>query len=162
MTTGPGRFADREAAGRRLGRRLGGYAEAESLLVVGVPTGGVEVANAVAETLGAGLAAVAPGAQPPSAAGGRPVILVDEGLEGTLGMRAAVDAVRSAEPLQLVVAVPVADPGAASELRRDVDRVVCLLEPEPFISVGQWYDDFRPVSVQRVSELLDHRRPDAA
>jgi predicted phosphoribosyltransferase len=33
-------------------------------------------------------------------------------------------------------------------------RLVCLTEPEPFLSVGQWYEDFRQVTDREVQDLL--------
>jgi len=49
------RLSDRTDAGRRLASRLEGYAGAEDLVVLGLPRGGVPVADAVAEQLGAPL-----------------------------------------------------------------------------------------------------------
>jgi predicted phosphoribosyltransferase len=37
---------------------------------------------------------------------------------------------------------------------REVDEVVCLLQPQPFVAVGAWYEDFSPVSEETVRELL--------
>jgi putative phosphoribosyl transferase len=62
----------------------------------------------------------------------RCVILVDDGLATGATMRAAVDAVRQGSPARLVVAVPVAPPDTVDMLRRKVDEMVCLAEPEPF------------------------------
>jgi putative phosphoribosyl transferase len=48
-------FADRDEAGRSLAAMLGHYTGAEDLLVLGLPRGGVPVAAAVADSLGAAL-----------------------------------------------------------------------------------------------------------
>jgi putative phosphoribosyl transferase len=95
------------------------------------------------------------GSRPAAAVQGRPVILVDDGLATGSTMQVAVAAVRTLSPSELVVAVPVAPPDTVTDLRRAVDRVICLLQPEPFVSVGQWYDDFEPVPDELVRELLD-------
>jgi putative phosphoribosyl transferase len=54
------------------------------------------------------------------------VILVDEGMAGAGIMHAAVAAVGSRGPAEVVVAVPVAHPDASADLCRHADRVVCL------------------------------------
>ena len=74
----------------------------------------------------------------------RCVILVDDGLATGATMRAAVDAVRQDGPVRLVVAVPVAPPDTVDMLRRQVDDMVCLAEPEPFMAIGMWYVGFFP------------------
>jgi putative phosphoribosyl transferase len=82
------------------------------------------------------------------------VILVDDGLATGSTMRAAARAARLLGPARLVVAVPVAPAETCSGLAEEVDEVVCLLTPEPFYGVSQWYEDFSPTSDQQVGELL--------
>jgi predicted phosphoribosyltransferase len=85
---------------------------------------------------------------------GRTVILVDDGLATGSTMRSAVAALRREQAAHLVVAVPVAAPDTAETLRQDVDDLVCLMTPEPFIAVGRWYRDFRQTTDEEVRELL--------
>jgi predicted phosphoribosyltransferase len=40
--------------------------------------------------------------------------------------------------------------------------VVCVLEPEEFQAIGQWYDDFSQLSDQDVVRLLEHSVTDLA
>ncbi len=84
---------------------------------------------------------------------GRCVIVVDDGLATGATMRAAVQAVRSAAPSRLVVAVPVA-PADAVDLAGDADEVVCPLQPAHFSAVGRWYTDFTQTSDNEVRTLL--------
>ncbi len=86
---------------------------------------------------------------------GRCVILVDDGLATGATMRAAVEAVKRQRPACVVVAVPVAPPETVHELESLVDEVVCPLQPESFMAIGQWYRDFRQVSDAEVLALLD-------
>lgn len=85
---------------------------------------------------------------------GRVVIAVDDGMATGASMAAAITALRSHQPARIIVAVPVAARQACEELRADVDELVCLIEPESFIAVGQWYEDFRHIRDQDVHEIL--------
>jgi putative phosphoribosyl transferase len=86
---------------------------------------------------------------------GRTVILVDDGLATGATMRAAVAAVRQRNPEEIVVAVPVAPEGTVSQLREEADDVVCLLTPEMFFGIGQFYDDFSQTTDDVVEGLLE-------
>ena len=57
------------------------------------------------------------GDRPPLDAGGRVVIVVDDGLATGSSMRAATIAIRRLQPASIVVAVPVAAPETCSELK---------------------------------------------
>ena len=92
--------------------------------------------------------------RPPLDVEGRTVILVDDGLATGASMHVAVAALRQKKPAHIVVAVPVASQETCSEFDGEVDQVVCALTPEPFWSVGQWYEDFSQVSDDEVRDLL--------
>ena len=85
---------------------------------------------------------------------GRTVILVDDGLATGSTMRSAVAALRRQQAECLVVAVPVAAPSTAEAIRAEVDELVCLRTPEPFLAVGHWYKDFRQTTDEQVRDLL--------
>ena len=92
--------------------------------------------------------------RPPVDVKGRTVILVDDGLATGATMRAAVAALRQQHPARLVVAVPTAAPETCDELRAETDDVLCAITPEPFYSVGLWYEDFSQTTDDEVRELL--------
>jgi predicted phosphoribosyltransferase len=92
--------------------------------------------------------------RPPPDVRGRTVILVDDGLATGSTMRAAAAALKVQGPERLIVAVPVAPPETCEALAREVDDVVCALSPEPFLSVGTWYQDFTQTSDGEVRDLL--------
>lgn len=206
------RFTDRREAGRVLAVRLGELPAMHDAIVLGLPRGGLPVAEEVAHALHAPLDLInvrklgVPGheelAMGAIAAGGvrvvdeqalamlgvdraqveqvaqdegfelkrrerlyhagrgapalrgRTVIIVDDGLATGATMRAAVTAVRAESPAQVVVAVPVAPADAVARLWRLADEVVVLSVPDPFFSVGAWYDDFTQVSDDEVREIL--------
>jgi putative phosphoribosyl transferase len=95
------------------------------------------------------------GGRPPLDVNGLTVILVDDGIATGSSMRAAIRALRLMKPARIVIAVPVAPASTCSQLRVEVDELVCLEMPEPFYGVGQFYDDFTQVSDEKVKELLD-------
>lgn len=82
-------------------------------------------------------------------------ILVDDGIATGATMRAAVSALRAAEPGRIVVAVPVAPPDACARLEQEADELVCLARVEPLGAVGSWYRDFPQVTDGEVRELLE-------
>jgi putative phosphoribosyl transferase len=69
-------------------------------------------------------------------------------------MRAAVLALRRRNPSRLIVAVPVAAASTCEEFKDEVDEIVCATTPEPFLAVGQWYEEFSQTSDDEVRELL--------
>ncbi len=99
------------------------------------------------------------GGRPPPEVRGRTVILVDDGLATGATMRAAVMALRQLQPARIVVAVPTASSETCSELKAEVDKVICAMTPEPFLAVGHWYEDFSQTTDEEVRDLLA-RRPD--
>jgi putative phosphoribosyl transferase len=92
--------------------------------------------------------------RPPLVVCGRTVILVDDGLATGATMEAAIKALRALEPARIVVAVPVAAQDTAQRIRSMADELICLLLPERFMAVGQWYRDFGQTSDDEVLALL--------
>jgi putative phosphoribosyl transferase len=86
---------------------------------------------------------------------GRTVILVDDGLATGSSMRAAVAALRQKNPRRIVVAVPVAAAATCREFETEVDEIVCYQTPEPFYSVGLWYEDFSQTTDEEIRQLLE-------
>ncbi len=86
---------------------------------------------------------------------GKAVIVVDDGIATGLTAKAALRSIRKADPDSLVLAVPVASMEAAAQLKKDVDELVCLLVPEVFSAVGQFYEDFSQTTDEEVTAALD-------
>jgi putative phosphoribosyl transferase len=95
------------------------------------------------------------GGQPSPDVAGRTVILVDDGLATGSTMRAAVAALRQMKPRRIVVAVPLAAVQTYEEFRAEVDEIVCFSTPEPFFSVGFWYEDFSQTTDEEIRDLLE-------
>jgi putative phosphoribosyl transferase len=82
------------------------------------------------------------------------VIVVDDGIATGTTARAALKALRRRQPARLVLAVPVGPRDTLAALRKEVDDLVCLAEPEPFHAIGLHYDDFHQVSDAEVLTAL--------
>jgi putative phosphoribosyl transferase len=93
---------------------------------------------------------------------GKTVILVDDGLATGSTIRAAALALRQQMPESIVVAVPVAAAEACDEYQIGVDEIICVATPEPFLGVGQWYDDFAQTTDEEVHDLLERARTQQA
>ena len=94
------------------------------------------------------------GGRPLPQVAGRCVIVVDDGLATGATARAALRSLRAAGAAYLVLAVPVAAPAAAEEMRAEADRVIILATPRRFRSVGQWYTSFGQLTDADVLALL--------
>ncbi|HEX3019826.1 MAG TPA: phosphoribosyltransferase [Chitinispirillaceae bacterium] len=84
----------------------------------------------------------------------RPVIVVDDGLATGATMKVALRAVRRNKPSMLIAAVPVGAVSTCMELKEEADEVICLLTPEPFYAVGNWFENFEQTTDLQVSQLL--------
>jgi len=94
------------------------------------------------------------GDRPPLLLSERSVIVVDDGVATGSTIRAAIAALRKSGSAQIIVAVPVGPPETCRELRQEADEVICLLEPENFCAVGEFYQDFSQITDDEVRYLL--------
>ena len=92
--------------------------------------------------------------RPQSRISDRSVIVTDDGIATGSTMIAALKTVKSRKPRELIVAVPVASRDRLEEVRRWCDDAVCLLIPEDFQAVGQFYENFSQVEDEQVVEIL--------
>jgi len=105
------------------------------------------------------------GNRPPLSVAGKTVILVDDSIATGACILAAVAAVRRQGATRVVVAIPVAPATACSAVRMEADEVISVAEPEKFLAVSQWYEDFSQTSDDEVCALLgssDSSAPHAA
>jgi putative phosphoribosyl transferase len=85
---------------------------------------------------------------------GRTVLMVDDGIATGGTAAVAAQALKSRGAAKVVLAVPVAPPGAEERLAGDFDEIVCLEHPPDFFGIGQFYADFRQVGDDEVIQLL--------
>jgi predicted phosphoribosyltransferase len=80
--------------------------------------------------------------------------VVDDGIATGATAAAACQVARAHGAREVVLAVPVALPGALPHLRTVADSVVCLQQPGDRHAVGQCYRDFGEVGDAEVADLL--------
>ncbi|WP_164103744.1 phosphoribosyltransferase [Candidatus Laterigemmans baculatus] len=85
---------------------------------------------------------------------GRTAIVTDDGVATGATMIAALQAVAMQHPAELIAAIPVATPERLAAVRRWCDETRCLLTPQFFYAVGQFYQNFDQVTDEEVVELL--------
>jgi len=86
---------------------------------------------------------------------GKIVILIDDGVATGATIRAAIASIRKRKPALIVLAIPVGLIDTIEELRKDADRVICLMTPEPFFAIGQFYENFEQTSDEEVIQILN-------
>ncbi|HEX7128265.1 MAG TPA: phosphoribosyltransferase family protein [Thermodesulfobacteriota bacterium] len=89
---------------------------------------------------------------------GRTAIVVDDGIATGSSVRAALRSLRRSRPARLVLAVPVAPADTVGALRDEVDDLVCLATPSPFLAVGYHYEDFTQPDDETVISILARAR----
>ena len=97
--------------------------------------------------------------QPAVDPAGRDVIIVDDGAATGATVQAAVEVLKKTAAATVTAALGVAPAEVVESLRQNADHVICPLMPEDFMSVGQFYGVFDPVSDETVAQTLqEHRR----
>lgn len=84
----------------------------------------------------------------------RIALIVDDGIATGSTAQAACDVARALGAEKVMLAVPVGSREAVAALTSKADEVICLEIPDNFFAVGEWYEDFSPVSDEEVVELL--------
>jgi putative phosphoribosyl transferase len=95
------------------------------------------------------------GNRPPLELAHKTVILVDDGIATGSSILAAVSAIRRRQAARVVVAIPVAPASGCSAIRMEADEVISVAEPEVFLAVSQWYENFSEISDEDVRMLLE-------
>lgn len=97
--------------------------------------------------------------RPPTVVKDRTVIVVDDGLASGFTMKAAVTSVRSRQPTEIVVAVPVAPENALRQLENVADKVVTLAtDSRPKFFIADFYQYWHDLSDDEVIRCLKEWR----
>lgn len=98
-------------------------------------------------------------ARPPAAITGRTVLLTDDGIATGSTMFAALQAVKGKQPHQTILAVPVAPASRFEQFQRQADHAIAVHLPDTFMAIGQFYQQFDPVSEEQACDLLRQFAP---
>lgn len=84
------------------------------------------------------------------------LIIVDDGIATGNTMLSIIDMLHDEKPNKIVVAIPVSPPDTIKKLEASsyVDEIICLLVPNNFRAVGQFYENFDQVTDSEVKKLL--------
>ncbi len=82
------------------------------------------------------------------------IILVDDGVATGATMVMGIRMLRKLHPKKIIVAIPVASPATALKLEQEADEVACLWQPEFFLAIGQFYNDFTQVENGVAKKML--------
>jgi putative phosphoribosyl transferase len=85
---------------------------------------------------------------------GQVAIIIDDGIATGATTLAAIRAVRSRKPKELVLAAPVAPLDTVNKLHSEVDAIVCLYAPEELDAIGYFYSDFHQIGDEEVVATL--------
>lgn len=206
-------FKDRREAGQKLAKKLEKYKNKKDTIILGLPRGGVVVADEAASFLNLPLDLVVPrkigapgnpeyaiGAitedgegifntevvrayeisseylknevekekkeaerrlkvyrgkrSPLSTLKSKTIILIDDGIATGLTMKAAIKSVKKKGATKVIVAVPVTARDSLSEIKKEVDEVICLHAPVFFGAVGAFYEEFGQTEDSEVIEIM--------
>lgn len=89
---------------------------------------------------------------------GATTILVDDGAAtGATIITAARWIRKQYQPRHFIIALPVAPKSTVKLLARECDSVEAIITPSNFHSVGQYYEDFNPVTDHQVIDIMNKR-----
>lgn len=92
---------------------------------------------------------------------GRDLIITDDGVATGQTMMAALRSMKKMfKPNVLILAIPVAPPDTAAQFAGEVNRMICLLKPDNFYAVGQFYEEFEQVEDEEVINLHKSLNPE--
>lgn len=84
------------------------------------------------------------------------VIITDDGIATGNTLLSTVMLAHKQQPREIIIAIPVAPPSSVQKLKNtpEINKVICLETPYNFSAVGQFYEDFRPVSDEEAIKIL--------
>ena len=84
------------------------------------------------------------------------IILVDDGVATGHTLISCIKLIEKQSPSQIIVALPVGPPSVIKKINDlpSVNETLCLIEPNDFYAVGQFYEEFEQVDDSEVVKLL--------
>ena len=95
--------------------------------------------------------------QSPANLKNKTIIIVDDGVATGNTLLATIELVYKQNPSKIVIAIPVAPASAIYKISNteNVDEVICILIPDNFRAVGQFYKNFEQVTDQKAIQILE-------
>ena len=95
--------------------------------------------------------------QSPANLKNKTIIIVDDGVATGNTLLATIEIVYKQNPSKIVIAIPVAPASAIYKISNteNVDEVICILIPDNFRAVGQFYKNFEQVTDQKAIQILE-------
>lgn len=85
---------------------------------------------------------------------GKNIILVDDGIATGTTIEVVVQLLKKKKVNKIMIATPVSSPEAMVKLGRMVDMIEVIMTPPELGSIGEWYEDFAPIEMEEVIDLL--------
>ena len=85
---------------------------------------------------------------------GKSIVIADDGIATGATMEVAIRAVQSQDPLEIDIAIPVAALNTVEHFHRLISRCFVLETPNGLGAIGEFYEEFLPVSDDEVVSLL--------
>lgn len=82
------------------------------------------------------------------------VILVDDGIATGSTVLLALDEIKKQKPKKVIVAIPVGPHDALELVKQKADKVICLLTPDIFWAISQFYQNFPQVGDEQAITFL--------
>lgn len=86
------------------------------------------------------------------------VLVVDDGLATGLTVEAAVDYLLREGADEVYIAAPVGSTEAVERLKKKASEVLVIHTPDIFYAVGEFYQEFHPISEESVLDILKKER----
>ncbi|MCF7799787.1 phosphoribosyltransferase [Candidatus Babeliales bacterium] len=82
------------------------------------------------------------------------VILVDDGIATGSTIKAATKSAKSQNAKNIIIAVPVAAKDIVEELKKEVDKVICIETPINFLAISMYYKYFGQTTDEEVKNIM--------
>ena len=82
------------------------------------------------------------------------VILVDDGIATGSTIFAILSWIKKQNPKKIILTIPVMPNETFEKMTNLVDEIICLIVPDSFNAVGEFYDNFSQISDAQVKNIL--------
>jgi len=84
----------------------------------------------------------------------KPVVIIDDGVATGVTIKVAIAVVRNFSPKEVIVATPVIAKEELNDVKQKADKVIYLETPELFLSLSDYYKDFKVWSDEEIKNIL--------